>query len=159
MALVRIEELKTELQSLGVRVSPPNGAGCRVREGGAGPAEGTTLVLGGTPVSVPAFSDFVSASPFRLEQIRGHWALFRGDERIHLPVTLPPAPPFYRKSTAEGVPYRKIALMHGVDCLCKFSLKFDLRPVGGPINALNAIFQMIEPVAQRQTSPTALNDF
>jgi len=74
-------------------------------------------------VSVPAFSDFVSASPFRLEQIRGHWALFRGDERIHLPVTLPPAPPFYRKSTAEGVPYRKIALMHGVDCLASTVLQ------------------------------------
>ena len=43
--------------------------------------------------------------------------------------------------------------------LRKFSLKFDLRPVEGPINALNALFQMIEPVAQQQTSPTALNDF
>ncbi len=123
MALVRIEELKTELQSLGVRVLPPTGEGCRVREGGAGPAEGVTLVLGGTPASVPAFSDFVSASPFRLERIRDHWELFRGDERIHLPVTLPPVPPFYRKSTAEGVSYRKIALMHGVDCLASTVLQ------------------------------------
>ncbi len=28
-----------------------------------------------------------------------------------------------------------------------------------PLHMLNALFQMIEPVAQRQTSPTALNDF
>ena len=123
MALVRIEELKTELQSLGVRILAPAGEACRVREGGAGPAEGTTLVLGGSPASVPAFSDFVSESPFHLEQVQDHWGLFRGDERIHLPVTLPPEPPFYRKSTAEGVPYRKIALMHGVDCLASTVLQ------------------------------------
>ena len=123
MALVRIEELKTEVQSLGVRISLGTGGGCRIREGGAGPAEGATLLLDGTPASVPAFSGFVSASPFRLECIRGGWALFRGEERIDLPVALPCEPPFYRESTAEGVPYRKIALMHGVDCLASTVLQ------------------------------------
>jgi radical SAM protein (TIGR04043 family)/putative N-acetyltransferase (TIGR04045 family) len=123
MALVRVEELKTELQSLGVRILPEAGGGGRIREGGAGPAEGVTLVLDGTPASVPTLSGFVSASPFRLEEIRGRWGLFRGEERIDLPVELPPQPAFYRKSTAEGVPYPKIALMHGVDCLASTVLQ------------------------------------
>jgi radical SAM protein (TIGR04043 family)/putative N-acetyltransferase (TIGR04045 family) len=123
MALVRSEEIKTELQSLGIRIPSSTGRGSRVRQGGAGPAEGTTLVLGGTPASVPALSGFVSASPFRLEGCRGRWVLLRGDEPIDLPVTLPSEPDFYRKSTADGVPYRKIALMHGVDCLASTVLQ------------------------------------
>jgi len=123
MALVRVEELKTELQSLGVRIAPATPEGCRIRAGGAGPAEGTTLVLDGTPASVPVFSDFVSGSPFRLEKMGEHWGLFREDERIDLEVELPPEPHFYRESTAEGVPYRKIALMHGVDCLASTVLQ------------------------------------
>lgn len=123
MALVRIEELKTELQSLGIRIAPATREGCRIRAGGAGPAEGTTLVLDGTPASIPVFSDFVSRSPFRLEKTREHWGLFREDERIQVEVELPPEPHFYRESTAEGVPYRKIALMHGVDCLASTLLQ------------------------------------
>jgi radical SAM protein (TIGR04043 family)/putative N-acetyltransferase (TIGR04045 family) len=123
MALIRVEELKTELQSLGVRVSPETGGGGRVREGGAGPAEGTTLILDGTPASVPTLSGFVSASPFRLEEIRGRWVLFRGEEQIDLPVELPPQPAFYGMSTEQGVPYPKIALMHGVDCLASTVLQ------------------------------------
>jgi len=123
MALVRVEELKTELQALGVRLSPDIGEGSRIREGGAGPAEGVTLVLDGTPASVPTLSSFVSASPFRLEELQGDWVLFRGEERIDLPVELPPQPAFYRKSTAGGVPYPKIALMHGVDCLASTVLQ------------------------------------
>ena len=123
MALVRVEELKTELQSFGVRLSPDIGEGSRIREGGAGPAEGVTLLLDGTPASVPTLSSFVSASPFRLEELQGDWVLFRGEERIDLPVELPPQPAFYRKSTAGGVPYPKIALMHGVDCLASTVLQ------------------------------------
>jgi radical SAM protein (TIGR04043 family)/putative N-acetyltransferase (TIGR04045 family) len=40
-----------------------------------------------------------------------------------LQVRLPPEPSFYRQSTTEGVPYRKIALMHGVDCLASTVLQ------------------------------------
>jgi radical SAM protein (TIGR04043 family)/putative N-acetyltransferase (TIGR04045 family) len=58
-----------------------------------------------------------------LEQTQGGWTLFRGDELIDLPVALPSEPLFYRKSTAEGIPYRKIALMHGVDCLASTVLQ------------------------------------
>ncbi len=123
MALVRIEELKTELQSLGLRIGDAAREICRIRAGGAGPAEGTTLVLDGTPASVPVFSDFVSGSPFRLERTRDQWDLLRGEERLDLRIELPPEPPFYRESTAEGLPYRKIALMHGVDCLASTVLQ------------------------------------
>ncbi len=124
MALVRIEELKSEVQSLGVRISrPAGGRECRIREGGAGPAEGATVVLGGSPASVPVSSDFVAASPFHLAKIGEGWALFREGRRVDVQVALPPVPGFYRKSTAHGVPYRKIALMHGIDCLASTVLQ------------------------------------
>jgi radical SAM protein (TIGR04043 family)/putative N-acetyltransferase (TIGR04045 family) len=58
-----------------------------------------------------------------LEPVQDHWALFRGNERIDLSVTLPPKPPFYSLSTADGVPYRQIALMHGIDCLASTVLQ------------------------------------
>lgn len=117
MALVRVEEIKAEVQSLGVRIPPTREGGYRFREGGAGPAEGATLVLDGTPASVPVLSDFVSRSPYRLETGSEGWVLFREDEPLDVPVTVPHEPAFYRESTVEGVPYRQIALLHGVDCL------------------------------------------
>ncbi len=123
MALVRIEEIKTELQSFGVRLAAPSGEGGRVRQGGAGPAEGVTLLLDGSPASVPASSEFVADSPFLLDRTGDHLRVFRGDELVGLPVALLPEPTFYRKTTAEGVPYRKIALMHGVDCLASTILQ------------------------------------
>jgi len=123
MAIVRVEELKTDLHSLGVRIPSSKGEGFRIRKGGAGPAEAVTLLLDRTPASVPVSSRFVSASPFRLEPVRDRWALFQGDERVHVDVALPPEPPFYRKSTEDGVPYPRIALMHGADCLASTVLQ------------------------------------
>ncbi len=123
MALVRIEGLKAEMQSRGVRFANAAGQGGRIRQGGAGPAEGVTLFLDGRPASVPVCSEFANESPYSLEQTGDHWSLLRRGERIPLPVALPREPPFYRKSTPGGVPYRKIALLHGADCLASTVLQ------------------------------------
>ncbi len=127
MALRAVADLKSELQSRGVRLS--FGAGgvetaCG-RKGGAGPAEGVTLVLEGSPASVPAAASYVAASPFELrrDESAGGWALYRHGERVGLSVSLVPEPRFYQGETAAGIPYRKIALLHGADCLASTVLQ------------------------------------
>ncbi len=121
--MIRVEEVKTEVQSLGVRISVATGRPSRQRAGGAGPAEGATVVLDGSPASVPTASDFVTRSPYRLERLDGREVLFHGDDPVDLPVALPPEPAFYERRTAEGVPYRQIALLHGTDCLASTVLQ------------------------------------
>ncbi|MCU0578575.1 MAG: MSMEG_0568 family radical SAM protein [Desulfobacterota bacterium] len=107
-----LKHLVTELQSFGLRLENQ----IMRRKGGAGPAEGGALLIGGRPVSVPVASPFVSASPFRLEKMEtGFW--ISRDGRPELPVEIMEPPRFYRGQTREGLPYSHLALLHGRDCL------------------------------------------
>ena len=123
MALKRTAELKAEMQSRGVRLEPRTGEDAPARKGGAGPAEGITLLLDGSPASVPFSSGFVSDSPFRLKRLEGRWTLFRDGTEVDVRPALLPVPSFYGKKTREGVPLRKIALFHGADCLASTVLQ------------------------------------
>jgi radical SAM protein (TIGR04043 family) len=107
-----IRELVTELQSLGLRVQ----GNLSLRKGGAGPAEGGTFLISGIPVSLPINNEYVSKSPFALREEGGQLLIFK-DEKAVCPVHLIERPKFYDYSTEEGVPYPKIALLHGKDCL------------------------------------------
>lgn len=127
MALKAVAELKSELQSRGVRLSlgsSGSDAACG-RWGGAGPAEGVTLVLEGTPASVPAAAPYVADSPYELrrEESPGGYGLYRDGERMGVSVSIVPEPRFYQGQTAAGIPYRKIALLHGSDCLASTVLQ------------------------------------
>ena len=104
--------IKAEVQSFGVRMAeiPPG-----QRDGGAGPAEGIILLFDGTKASVPIRSGFVASSPYSIQREDGHLFLAK-DGRSLEEVHLPPVPAYYRLSTADGIPYRKIALLHGTDC-------------------------------------------
>ena len=107
-----IRELITELQSLGLRVQ---GQLSR-RRGGAGPAEGGTFLIEGIPVNLPITSQYVSRSPYFLKEENGQHLIFK-DEKAVCPVHLIERPKFYEHSTEDGVPYPKVALLHGKDCL------------------------------------------
>lgn len=128
MALRGLADLKSELQSRGVRLSLGSGGvdtACG-RKGGAGPAEGVTLLLGGTtPASVPAAAPYVANSPYELrrEDSPAGCGLYQEGERVAVSVSIVPEPRFYRGQTAAGVPYRKIALLHGADCLASTVLQ------------------------------------
>lgn len=102
----------TELQSLGLR-GPRNGL---ERRGGAGPAEGGVLFMGGLTVNLPTQSPFVQYSPYYLKAEGEDLWLMKGGNAL-LPVKTLPSPSFYQAATKDGVPYRKIALLHGADCL------------------------------------------
>jgi len=107
-----IRELITELQSFGLRFQGQ----LLQRRGGAGPAEGGTFLVDGIPVSLPISSKYVSASPYILREEGGQYLIFK-DEKTVSPVNFIGRPKFYDHSTEEGIPYPKIALLHGKDCL------------------------------------------
>jgi radical SAM protein (TIGR04043 family)/putative N-acetyltransferase (TIGR04045 family) len=107
-----IGELITELQSLGLHFEGE----LLKRRGGAGPAEGGTLLIEGIPVSLPIGSGFVSKSPYSLGEEGGRFLIFK-EGRAICPVHFIDRPKFYDHSTEEGIPYSKIALLHGKDCL------------------------------------------
>ena len=105
--------LKTELLCLGARVSASGVE--KGRKGGAGPAAGGMFLFGGTVANVPTQSWFVSQSPYRVYNDAGRYVLERDGTRI-TEVTFPVAR-FQQLKTRDGIPYYKIALLHGADCL------------------------------------------
>jgi radical SAM protein (TIGR04043 family) len=100
--------LLTELQSAGVRVDD---TGVEGRRGGAGPSDAAMIWVEGIAVTFPFASDYVSSSPFVLRPEGEGWALYRLDQRVGS-ATIPPRPKFYDLTTADGIPYWKIALLH-----------------------------------------------
>jgi radical SAM protein (TIGR04043 family) len=65
----------------------------------------------GIAVTFPFASEYVASSPFVLRPEDEGWGLYREEERIGT-ATLPARPRFYDLSTADGIPYWKIALLH-----------------------------------------------
>ena len=107
-----IRELITELQSFGLRFQGQ----LLQRKGGAGPAEGGTFLIDGIPVSLPVVSEYVFKSPYVLREEGSQRLIFK-DGKAVCPVNFIDRPKFYDHSTEEGIPYPKIALLHGKDCL------------------------------------------
>jgi radical SAM protein (TIGR04043 family)/putative N-acetyltransferase (TIGR04045 family) len=106
------KHLVTELQSLGLRIQE----GLLQRNGGAGPAEGGTIVIHGQAVSIPVSGHYVAHSPYTLKRTENLYRIFKNGE-FRSTVELVSRPAFYERQTPEGVPYKKIALLHGRDCL------------------------------------------
>jgi radical SAM protein (TIGR04043 family) len=103
-----LARLLTALQSSGLRVEVPMDA----RAGGAGPADAGMLYIDGVPATVPTAADYVKDSPFALRgEDDGSWGVY--GEAGRLATAAPaPRPRFYDLTTAEGIPYSQIALLH-----------------------------------------------
>jgi radical SAM protein (TIGR04043 family) len=118
--------LVTELQVRGVM--DPAVAGNPGRRGGAGPSDHRALTLEGTTVMVPVYNGAAQRSPYRLAESPGELRLEHRDDAIPAaPVTTPPEPSFYALRTADGTPYRSIALLHGRDVLATTLLQTCIR--------------------------------
>ena len=103
-----LAQLLTALQSNGLRVEVPIGA----RSGGAGPADAGMLYIEGIQTTVPTTAAYVEQSPYSLKgEDDGSWAVYAGGERL-AGASLAPRPRYYDLTTAEGVPYHQIALLH-----------------------------------------------
>ena len=117
--------LVTELQVKGVRAEPLQGN--RGRRGGAGPSDHRALDLEGTTVMVPVYNDVSESSPYSLSA-SGDGVALSGPQPQALPsVTTTAEPAFYGLSTAEGIPYRSIALLHGSNVLATTLLQTCIR--------------------------------
>lgn len=106
-----IPHIKAEIQSLGIRLERPV-----ERRGGAGPAEGNTVIFSDTVATVPTTSAFVASSPYRVSDGSTGFVLSKNLEEIS-EIRFVPRPVFYEGTTANNVPYWKIALLHGTNCL------------------------------------------
>lgn len=118
--------LVTELQVHGV--ADPALPGNRGRRGGAGPSDHRALTIDGTTVMVPVYNTAAKASPYSLEASGTSVVALanQGFEALR-PVETTSEPAFYQLSTAEGVPYRSIALLHGRDVLATTLLQTCIR--------------------------------
>lgn len=118
--------LVTELQVNGV--ADPALPGNRGRRGGAGPSDHRALTIDGTTVMVPVYNTAAKASPYSLEASGNSVVALanQGSEALR-PVETTSEPAFYQLSTAEGVPFRSIALLHGRDVLATTLLQTCIR--------------------------------
>lgn len=98
--------LIAEVQSHGALLEQPEG-----RRGGAGPSDAGLVWIEGVRVTLPFVAEYTSNSPFRLREGTNGWELLRDGERVASASVLP-RPRFYDLTTAEGIPYHQIALLH-----------------------------------------------
>jgi len=125
-ANVSLGRLVTELQVHGV--VDPAVTGNKGRRGGAGPSDHRALTIHGTTVMVPVYNAASQASPYRLQEEEGGAVAVaeRGGGAV-VAAEPPPEPAFYGLHTADGTPYRAIALLHGRDVLATTLLQTCIR--------------------------------
>ena len=104
-------------------VGPSNG-----RRGGAGPSDHRAVTVAGQTVMVPIHTHGARRSPFSAARpgSDGRSTLARDGAAVAT-IAFPPSPRFYRLSTFDGVPYWKIALLHGRDVLATTVLQDCIR--------------------------------
>jgi radical SAM protein (TIGR04043 family) len=121
------EHLITDLQSFGLRLADP-AAGAAGRRGGAGPSDHKAVTLAGRTVMVPIYTGAAAASPFFADApgSDGTALLTRDGETIGR-ISFPRQPRFYAMQTFDGIPYWKIAVLHGADVLATTVLQTCIR--------------------------------
>lgn len=118
------EALLTDLQSLGLRLAVEPAV---ARRGGAGPSDHTAVSVDGITVMVPIHNAAAAASPYAARVGEdGAGVVERGGEAL-ASIRLVQAPRYYALSTADGIPYPKIALLHGEDVLASTVLQTCIR--------------------------------
>jgi radical SAM protein (TIGR04043 family) len=119
-----------ELQSLGLRLTDHKKFGLSARRGGAGPTDHKAITVGDRTVMVPVFSDGARESPFEATGpgLDGSAVLLRDGAPV-AKISYPRQARFYALQTFDGVPYWKIAQLHGADVLATTVLQNCIRYV------------------------------
>lgn len=121
-----LARLVTELQVQGL----VDGAvtGNQGRRGGAGPSDHRAITIEGTTVMVPVYNALSRQSPYSISQgMDGAVQLVASGGAPLARVETPAEPRFYGLSTADGIPYRSIALLHGKTVLATTLLQTCIR--------------------------------
>jgi radical SAM protein (TIGR04043 family) len=121
------EQLINELQSYGVRLVDPS-AGHESRRGGAGPSDHKAMTIDGMTVMVPVHTAPAFASPYFVDKPDelGRSRVSRDGVMLG-EVSFPMRPRFYDLTTADGIPYSKIAVLHSRDVLATTVLQTCIR--------------------------------
>ena len=121
------ERLINALQSFGVRLADTR-PGVQSRRGGAGPSDHKAMTISGRTVMVPVHTAGAFDSPYlvRRPDADGSSEIEHEGEVIGR-VTFPGKPRFYALQTFDGVPYSKIAVLHGRDVLATTILQTCIR--------------------------------
>jgi radical SAM protein (TIGR04043 family) len=125
--LTKKQFLLSELQTNGLRLLDSS-AGAASRRGGAGPTDHKAVTVLGTTIMVPvhthgaAKSTYVATTPDR----RGV-SILQSEGSVVCEISFPPQPQFYGLTTADGIPYWKIALLHSRDTLATTVLQTCVR--------------------------------
>jgi radical SAM protein (TIGR04043 family) len=125
--LTKKQFLLSELQTHGLRLADPD-IGAVSRRGGAGPTDHKAVTVLGTTIMVPVHTRSAGSSPYvaTTPDRRGVSILRTGGEVV-CEISFPPAPHFYTLTTADGIPYWKIAQLHSRDTLATTVLQTCIR--------------------------------
>jgi radical SAM protein (TIGR04043 family) len=102
-----LASLVVDLQARGLKLEAP----LERRKGGAGPSDSGFLWVGGFPITVPTDNAAAAGSPYVLKAEDDGYAIFEDGRRV-AGASTQQRPRFYDLTTADGVPYWKIGLMH-----------------------------------------------
>ena len=125
--MIREEDLVptwlVDLQNKGLQT---NGLTSGGRRGGAGPSDDQAFVIGDRAVMIPTANKPAEASPYRLVRTASGLALqYEGKTLMYMdPVK---RPKFYDLKTRDGIPYHKIAVLHGSDVLASTVIQNCIR--------------------------------
>lgn len=103
-----VAALIMDLQSVGLRLEAELAT---TRQGGAGPSDSGMLWIEGVPVTVPTQTEQARRSPYSLRAEDEGQGIYRDGVKL-ASVAGTARPRFYDLTTAEGVPYHQIALLH-----------------------------------------------
>ena len=110
------KRLITELQTHGLKLIDST-VGAPGRKGGAGPSDHKAITVGGTTVMVPIYTGPASQSPYSVKSGGHQQGTLLHESHDVAPIAFPEQPKFYSLTTADGIPYWKIALLHSHDVL------------------------------------------
>lgn len=120
-------QLLTEMQSRGLRLADTE-AGAPSRRGGAGPSDHKAITVDGHTIMVPVHTGSAADSPFHADAADADGRVtLRRDGISIASISFPGQPRFMKLQTFDGVPYGKIAQLHGHDVLATTVLQTCIR--------------------------------
>ena len=124
--------LITQLQSQGLKLIDRN-PGAASRKGGAGPSDHKAVIFDGTTVTIPVHTNTATESNYTVAEFNPQsvdreksYILEEFGEAI-AEIKFPAQPKFYNLTTAEGIPYNQIALLHSHNVLATTVLQTCIR--------------------------------
>ncbi|MEL6438094.1 MAG: MSMEG_0568 family radical SAM protein [Cyanobacteria bacterium J06621_8] len=120
------QKLITQLQSQGLKLIERN-PGAASRKGGAGPSDHKAVTIDGTTVMIPIHNNVAAKSPYNAVGAVREQPLLQKNDRPIASIQFPAQPKFYDLKTADGIPYKKIALLHSRNVLATTLLQTCIR--------------------------------